>query len=69
METEYRRNFFNYLTAFAQIPNLGLSLLNLFMVMKGGLHRRIYTSLGVVAVICLITITFVFVDTYQSIII
>jgi hypothetical protein len=51
------------MTLFAQIPNLALSLLNLFVVIKGGLNRRIYFALTVVAAICLITIAFVFVDT------
>jgi solute carrier family 29 (equilibrative nucleoside transporter), member 1/2/3 len=60
--TEFRRNFFNYLTAAAQIPNLSLSLLNLFVVIKGGLHKRIYLSLMIIALVCLITIVFVFVD-------
>jgi len=62
--TEYRLNFFSYLTAAAQIPNLTLSLLNLFVVIKGGLHRRIYLSLLVIASICILTISFVFVDSY-----
>uniref|UniRef100_A0A1I8AWY7 Equilibrative nucleoside transporter 3 n=1 Tax=Meloidogyne hapla TaxID=6305 RepID=A0A1I8AWY7_MELHA len=64
--TEYRLNFFSYLTAAAQIPNLTLSLLNLFVVIKGGLHRRIYLSLLVIASICILTISFVFVDSYES---
>ncbi|KAF7634457.1 hypothetical protein Mgra_00006126 [Meloidogyne graminicola] len=64
-ETEYRRNFLNYLAAASQIPNLTLSLLNLFVVIKGGLHRRIYLSLIIIASICVLTIAFVFVDTYE----
>lgn len=54
--------FFNYLTICSQIPNLLLNILNLFVVLSGGLHKRIYVSLAIIASVCIITIGLVFID-------
>lgn len=65
--TVYALNFFSYLGICSQLPNLLLNLINVFIEVKGGLARRIGISLIIVAVICVITIIFVFIDTSQMI--
>ncbi|KAL3077594.1 hypothetical protein niasHT_033704 [Heterodera trifolii] len=62
-EDNYKVYFFNYLTVCAQIPNLLLSFLNLFVVIRGGFYRRIYFTLAVIFGICLVTIAMVYVPT------
>uniref|UniRef100_A0A914GXN6 Equilibrative nucleoside transporter 1 n=1 Tax=Globodera rostochiensis TaxID=31243 RepID=A0A914GXN6_GLORO len=59
----YKSNFFNYLTIFAQIPNLLLSFMNLFVVVSGGLYRRIYFTLSVIVGLCLVTVAMIYFPT------
>ena len=58
----YVQNFMNYVCIFAQLPNLTVNAIGLF-VDKGNLFIRIVVSLFVCIFCCLFTIIFIFVDT------
>lgn len=62
---EYSKYFFSYLGVCSQLPNLLLNLLNLFVVLKADLSKRIVFSLIIVAASCVFTIIFIFVDTFS----
>ncbi|MFH4981913.1 hypothetical protein AB6A40_008622 [Gnathostoma spinigerum] len=61
--TTYSLNFFSYLGICSQLPNLLTNLANVFIRSKGGLGRRIILSLITVALIIIITLVLVFIDT------
>ncbi|CAB3410163.1 unnamed protein product [Caenorhabditis bovis] len=59
----FSSNFQNYQTIAAQVPNLLLNFINIFVVVKGGLVKRITASLTVVAIAVISTMSFIYVDT------
>ncbi|CAI5454925.1 unnamed protein product [Caenorhabditis angaria] len=61
--TVFSSNFQNYQTIAAQVPNLLLNFINIFVVVQGGLVKRIAVSLIVVAVAVISTMSFIYVDT------
>ncbi|KAI6235412.1 hypothetical protein M3Y95_00049000 [Aphelenchoides besseyi] len=62
---DYSKYFFSYLGVCSQLPNLLLNFINLFVVVKANLGGRIIGSLIIVALMCVFTIVFIFVDTYS----
>uniref|UniRef100_A0A0M3HS24 Equilibrative nucleoside transporter 1 n=1 Tax=Ascaris lumbricoides TaxID=6252 RepID=A0A0M3HS24_ASCLU len=65
--TAYSRNFFSYLGICSQLPCLLMNLINVFVEAKGGLVKRILTALIIIAVICVITIFLVIIDTAKMV--
>lgn len=63
--TYYSENFQFWLTICAQVPNLLLNLINIFVTNKGDLTHRIAVSLAIVGGVVAITNAFVFVDTFD----
>uniref|UniRef100_A0A8R1DH53 Uncharacterized protein n=1 Tax=Caenorhabditis japonica TaxID=281687 RepID=A0A8R1DH53_CAEJA len=61
--TFYSSNFQNLQTIASQVPNLLLNLLNIFIVVKGGLASRITVGLSIVAACVVVTMGFIYVDT------
>ncbi|VDN06779.1 unnamed protein product [Thelazia callipaeda] len=66
-KTDYALHFLSYLGLASQLPTLLLNLTNLFIQIKGGLRRRIGSSLIVLAIITLATLIFTLVDTSKMI--
>lgn len=62
-DTPYSLNFLSYLGLASQMPNLILNFINLFIQVKGGLARRITTSLIIISAICFITLICTLIDT------
>ncbi|KAI6176973.1 Nucleoside transporter [Aphelenchoides bicaudatus] len=61
---QYSTYFFSYLGVCSQLPNVLLNFLNLFIVIKADLSKRIFYCLIAVALVLMFTITFVFIDTF-----
>ncbi|CAA92642.2 Equilibrative nucleoside transporter 3 [Caenorhabditis elegans] len=61
--TVYSSNFQSFQTIASQVPNLLLNLLNIFIVVKGGLASRITVGLSIVAVCVITTMMFIYVET------
>ncbi|CAP33524.1 Protein CBG15231 [Caenorhabditis briggsae] len=61
--TVYSSNFQSFQTIASQVPNLLLNLLNIFIVVKGGLTGRITVGLSIVAVCVITTMAFIYVET------
>ncbi|CAI2358146.1 unnamed protein product [Caenorhabditis sp. 36 PRJEB53466] len=61
--TTFSSNFQSFQTIASQVPNLLLNLLNIFIVVKGGLASRITVGLSIVAVCVVTTMGFIYVDT------
>ncbi|CAD6189058.1 unnamed protein product [Caenorhabditis auriculariae] len=59
----YSANFQSYQMIAAQIPNLLLNFINIFVVVRGDLVKRISISLSIVAVAVLSTMIFIYIDT------
>ncbi|KAI6176620.1 hypothetical protein M3Y97_00818000 [Aphelenchoides bicaudatus] len=59
----YTTYFFSYLGVCSQIPNLLLTFLNMFIVLKSGIFGRIVYSLITIFVICSFTTVFIFINT------
>ncbi|UMM43656.1 hypothetical protein L5515_019076 [Caenorhabditis briggsae] len=62
--TVYSSNFQSFQTIASQVPNLLLNLLNIFIVVKGGLAGRITVGLSIVAVCVITTMAFIYVETH-----
>uniref|UniRef100_A0A0N4ZTI5 Nucleoside transporter n=1 Tax=Parastrongyloides trichosuri TaxID=131310 RepID=A0A0N4ZTI5_PARTI len=61
-------NFLSYLGIAAQVPNLLLSLINLFLRIKGDLTKRVLWSIFFLGAGVVFTIVFIFIDTSSWII-
>ena len=64
IKTSYSENYMSAQNICSQLPNLLLNLINIFIVVKGDLTKRIGVSLTVVGACILLTMSFIFADTW-----